>query len=327
MKTRFKLIIALPIIILLFAGCGTEQKQGLSEQVKQQIALLPQDAGVYAYVNIERLHNASFSHIFIDSARKQITGNPEFQELVEQTGLDPEKDIRDVYFALKPGSSKEKPLGLIVASGDFEPSKITEFLMKKNKHNKIMTEMYKGKKLFFSQEKASGFCFADSHTLIAGNLEQVTAWIDRREAGGSLPENSSLISQIEAMKYNKGLWLNVIPSAWQEMLKSRDFKKFNALKRLEKVWVSMDITDQVLFSAKGGFSDKEDAQLFSDAFKGVIAAGKLSVSDERDVIDILNKVDVQTEGKEISIEFKLDREDAIKLLEKKKKLRRKMMPV
>ena len=187
--------------------------------------------------------------------------------------------------------------------------------------------MYKGEELFFTEEKTSGFCFADSHTLIAGNLEQVKAWIDRRDADGNLSVNSNLISQIEAMKYNKGLWLNVIPSVWQEMLHSKDLKKFNALKSLEKVWISMDITDQVLFSAKGGFSDEENAKLFTDAFKGVIAAGKLSVSDERDVIDILNKIDVKAKGKEISIEFKLTQEDASKLLEKKKKLRRKMMPV
>ena len=134
MKTKIKFIFALLALMLLFASCGTEQKQALSEQMREQIAMLPQDAGVYAYVNIKRLHDASFSHIFIDSARKKIMHNPEFLDLIDQTGLDPEKDIREVYFALKPGSKKGKPLGLIMASGDFDPQEITGFLMKKDKH-------------------------------------------------------------------------------------------------------------------------------------------------------------------------------------------------
>lgn len=327
MRTRIKILLPLLALSLAFVSCGREQKQTLSEQMEQQISLLPQDAGVYAYVNIRRLHEASFTHDFIDSARKQILHNPEFLDLIEQTGLDPEHDIREVYFALKPGSSKGKPLGLVMADGDFDPQKITGFLMKKDKQKHILKESYKEKTLYFSKKEASGFCFFDTHTLVAGNLEQVKAWIDRREAGGIVTKNEALLSQVKEMKYNSGMWLNVIPSAWNEMLQTKDLKKLNGLKKLQKVWVSMDIRDRILFSANGVFSNTEDAQLFKDAFKGLIAAGKLAVSDERDVVDILNKIDVQTQGKTISVEFKLGKEDARKLLEKKKKLHRKIMPV
>ncbi len=327
MNRQLKRLFTILAVMLILAGCANEQKQALSGQMKQQIALLPQDAGIYAYINVKRLHNASFSHIFIDSARKQIMNNPEFLELVEQTGLDPEKDIREVYFALKPGSSKEKPLGLIVAGGDFEPQKITDFLKKKDKHKKILTENYKEKTLYYIKENAPGFCFIDAHTVVAGNLDQVKRWIDRQEAGGSVAANKDLLSQVQKMKYGNGLWLNVIPAAWQEMLKTKDLKKFNGLKKLRGIRISMDITDQVMLSANGGFVKEEDAQLFSDAFKGLIAAGKLSVSDEREIVDILNKVDVKTTGNEISIDFKMSGKEVRKLLEKKKKLRRKMMPV
>jgi hypothetical protein len=46
-----------------------------------------------------------------------------------------------------------------------------------------------------------------------------------------------------------------------------------------------------------------------------------------DLIDILNAVDVRTDGNRVSVDFKLTKKDLQKLLDKKKKLRKKMSVV
>jgi hypothetical protein len=72
------------------------------------------------------------------------------------------------------------------------------------------------------------------------------------------------------------------------------------------------------FHALGQFEDAEKAGLFRDAMKGFVATAKLSMSEDRDAIDILNKIKIDTKKDEVVIQFKMSQEDIDKLKEKRK---------
>jgi len=325
MRLRLILVLSVSVIIGLFSACSPDRETVLTTEMKEQIALLPQDAGAYGYVNVQRLHRAEFARFFVDSMKKQITESAEFETFVAETGLDPEKDIHQAYFALQAGDDKNKPLGLVVASGTFDAQKIVAFLKEKDEHHKLIEEKVSEYTIYTVPEKPMAFCFYNPETLVGGEYNLVLNWLKGRDAEGSKASiNPALLSELKSLKYKQGMWLSVNPDTWKAKLKDRDLKKLNALKSLTGLGFSMDITDKVKFSAKGDFNDEEKAKLFEEAIRGFIATGKLSVSDDREVIDILNSIKVETDDGQVMLDFKINEEEIRQLMNKQKTLKKKM---
>lgn len=325
MQIRFLAVLSVLLMVGLFSNCGPEREAALSTQMKEQIALLPQDAGAYGYVNIQRLHKANFARFFVDSMKQQLTESAEFETFVAETGLDPEKDIHEAYFALMVNDNHKKPLGLVVAGGSFDSEKIIGFLKEKDEHQKLQEEKAGAHTLYVIADKHMTFCFYNSETLIGGARDLVIKWLEGRDSKGAKAAISpALLDDLNRLKYKQGMWLSVNPETWKTKIKNTDLKKFNGLKSLTDLGFSLDITDKIKFFAKGDFDDKEKAKLFEEAIRGFIAAGKLSVSDDRDVIDILNNIRVETKDGQVTVNFKVSEKEIKQLLDKQKTLKKKM---
>jgi hypothetical protein len=100
-------------------------------------------------------------------------------------------------------------------------------------------------------------------------------------------------------------------------LKKKDIKKFKSLESLKSINLSLDLTEKFKFFGESSFSSDEQAELFYDAIKGFIAAGKLSTSDDREIVDILNSITVNNEGEEVTINIEFTKEEIEALLDKK----------
>jgi len=72
------------------------------------------------------------------------------------------------------------------------------------------------------------------------------------------------------------------------------------------------------FYGQGECIDAETADLLRDAVKGLLASVKLAVSDERDVVDTINKVNVKSKKEKVIVYFKMNTEEIKKLIEKRK---------
>jgi hypothetical protein len=95
-------------------------------------------------------------------------------------------------------------------------------------------------------------------------------------------------------------------------------KNFKGIKNIKNGSISMDFSEQLSFYGQGECLDTEKATLLSDAIKGLLASAKLAVSDERDVVDIINKVNVQTKKEKVTVQFKMNAEEIEKLIQKRK---------
>ena len=323
MRKRMYLFICFTALLFTVLACVQERSFPLASDVKKQMALLPQDAAVYGYVNFKRLHSADFSHIFVDSVKNHMYKDKDLSEFMKVTGLDPNKDIHEIYFAANPTPDKKKSSFLAVASGQFDIDKIVKFIEEEDKKHKIQQSDYEGFTLFVTDEKPIAFCFKDENTLVGGSKLNVQKWLDLQGQTGQKEMNSTVLKQIEKLKYKKGMWLNVDALVLKENIDDEHFGHINGLKSVETLGFSLDFTDKMMLNARGIFGDAEKSKLFEEAIKGFIATGKLSVSDDRDVIDILNSIDVKAEDKTVKVDFKLTEEEAKKILEKKKTFTKK----
>ena len=101
------------------------------------------------------------------------------------------------------------------------------------------------------------------------------------------------------------------PLVFKELIKG--------LKSLEQAIASFNVTDKFSFHGIGLFNDPEQTLLFHDALKGVLAMIKISASEDREAVDLINKLKTDIDGTKIEVNIKYSLEEVKKIQAYKKK--------
>lgn len=114
-------ILVVVIILLLLAGAIYLRKQAPPEAAR----LLPESDGI-VYVNLGPIRTATHFD------RHPVNYAPEYQQFIEQTGIDPERDLDEAAFALHRMDNPLGPNGIVAFSevfvGRFDGKRLTRFL-------------------------------------------------------------------------------------------------------------------------------------------------------------------------------------------------------
>ena len=82
----------------------------------------------------------------------------------------------------------------------------------------------------------------------------------------------------------------------------------------------MKVGQDLQFAGEGEFADAENAELFHDAVKGALAAAKLSMSGDREAVDVLNKIEIKIKGSRVVVNSQINKADVDKLVAKRDEL-------
>jgi hypothetical protein len=202
---------------------------------------------------------------------------------------------------------------LAVIKGNFDEGKIVDFISSHDKGHELKSQQYQDYKIYRIEDKPVRFSFPNANTLIVGVEHYVTTWLNGDE------NSHKWIKRMEKMRYKDGICFTmdakaVINEVMTQIDRMDEAKRLQALKSVEDVYFSAEATDEILFEGKGKFSDAQNAELFHDAIKGVLATVKISVSGDRDAVDIFNKIKINQDGDWITSHFKMSKEDVEKLM-------------
>ncbi|MGD9899928.1 MAG: hypothetical protein AB7T22_12455, partial [Calditrichaceae bacterium] len=183
----------------------------------------------------------------------------------------------------------------------------------------ILSKEFEGIKIYSFADKEIEFCFPDQETFVFGHKQAVRSWIEKLKAGAYKKPGGKWFDVVKDIKYKNGLYFTLNPKGvvdkmMSEMKRFDDLQRFDALKSVEKLSFSMDMDDELRFDGWGNFGKKETAELFFDSAKGFLATIKLSVSGDRNAVDIVNKVKIIQKNESVQIKFELTGEDAQKLI-------------
>ncbi|MDP2999512.1 MAG: hypothetical protein Q8N47_18630, partial [Bryobacterales bacterium] len=158
--------------------------------------LVPPDATVVAGVNVEQARITPFGQFVL----KQMPLDDEgFRKMMEATGFDPRRDLREILVASKGGQPSRHIQGIVMATGSFDPARI----LAAAKVAGVTATDYAGVEILSSKESPNGgFAFLDRSLAIAGETEQVKAAIDRYKKGGTGPA-ATCRSKIESSGCSK----------------------------------------------------------------------------------------------------------------------------
>lgn len=313
MKSKF--IFSFVIIMgsfLLFSSCEKALRETMPGTTVQHIALMPA-TDVLGYVNFQQIKKSDFFKMFRDSLHKDLVHNDEYLDFVDSSGFDFEKDISELFFAGKFDSSRDDMDGLAVVYGHFNSEKIMTYIQKESRHKELVTTEYQNYQIYAIQDEDKAICFVDSTIFIGGDMTLVKAWIDNTIQKKTQVE-SDLQARLDQIKFKTDCWLVTRAADILDKLHlDEPLKEARGLSSLKNFNMSMKLTDQINFNGEMECADAENAGLFKDAIKGFIATAKLSTSEDRETVDILNKIDIDHHKNNISVNFQFTKEDLEKL--------------
>ena len=328
MKKFLTVLLVFVTSTIILWKCAPERVEPLSTEMKNVIATLPDSSMGIGYINIGAMQESPFFSMMEKDWHKGPMHSEEYQEFMDATGLDLRKDINQVYFDLVPGTDGEKPEFLTLVMGKFDPKKITDYLMSKDEDQEITEQTFEDYKIFLLDNDQVSFSIVDNNRLIAGSSNLVKSWLKGLKQKNQGKIDPDMLEQINSLKYKNDAWftLNTEPMIGEildKMNESSEGERLAGLKSVKNLNFSMKVNDELIFSGVGNFSDNEKAKLFHDALKGFVATAKLSLSEDRDAVDVLNKIDIDTRGDQVLVNFKMSKADVEKLMEKRSRIAQK----
>jgi hypothetical protein len=164
----------------------------------QLLSMVMPDAKVVAGVNVDSAKASPFGLYVLTQMQ---SNNTDLQQLIALTGFDPTRDVHELLAATDATPGGKTPTGLVLARGNFDPATITTLAIGKG----AATEVYNSVTIIENPQKVAGIAFLNSTLVIAGDVANIKAAIDRPGTGQSLP--SSVMSQISQWSGTTDAWI------------------------------------------------------------------------------------------------------------------------
>jgi hypothetical protein len=334
MKRQMAFVFLLALTILAGA-CSKTRTTALPPSVDQHLAWIPQAVNGVVYCDVQSLRQSELGQALQKDWSAEILRMREdrdYKELLERAGFDFEKDLHSILAGFHGGRHDSASTFAAVITGNFDEQKIANTIAamrdslrerhEEYKMSDFATETYGGKTLYAVKKHGEkAFYFADAHTLVAGNKDWVQAIVDGKTADESVKQNKALTALMSKLPYADQCWLVANTAETMETLSEElgargEFKGTRAVKSLQSVALSAHVGTKADLYGEAWCDNEENSKLLAEAVKGALATAKLAVSDDRDAVDMLNRIDVDQAGKSVKFSANLDKAFFDKMREK-----------
>lgn len=164
----------------------------------QLLGLVMPDAKIVAGVNVDQAKASPFGLYVLTQMQ---SNNTAMQGLVALTGFDPTRDVHELLAATNGTPGGQTPAGLVLARGNFDPAAIASAATGKG----AVTEVYGGVTILEEPKQLAGIAFLNNTLVIAGDVANVKAAIDRPASGQSMP--AAVLAQVNQWSTSQDAWM------------------------------------------------------------------------------------------------------------------------
>ncbi len=316
---KFRLIFS--ILLLAAVSCNRSANVDISETALNDLKLLPAEPAVLFYCDFAKITSSSlaqeFMPLFDDHMHKDFF-EEEFEQFKKITGFDPEKDLTSILAAVEyEGFADRKPYFII--HGKFAEDKIIGYMQNKaNEENEEIpwfVEKINDKNLYVFKDSRTdiGFTFESETTVYLGKTNWIKNIITNKE---EIFSKQRLADLKKSVLYGDQFWLTVnIPEAEGPESFADVIGKFPLSEKISSVSMSAKLNDKLNFHGQISCDNPETSRLMVDMMKGALAAAKLRVYKDREAVDALNRIKMETKGNRVYIDGNLNQEFFDKLKE------------
>ena len=285
------------LLCLVLAGC--RGAVGTHSRIDPAMtAFIPPDTLALAGVRVDQLRATPLYRKLAGTNRL-----PRFDEFRSETGIDPERDVRELLLANDGKNS------LLIARGTFEAKAPAS----------VKTSVYQGYTLFGDGENAV-FTLIGKTIVLAGRAAVVRAAIDRHK-GGRHDAPAALLARAEALPGDAQVWAaangwtGFPPEMLPQMGNAANLNR--VLQSVEDASMSADLRVGVRAAATGDCRTAQDAKTLSESLRGLVGLGRLSVPENQsDLLRTFDGIQVMQDGRSVKIEVDIPQDLADQLVGK-----------
>jgi len=245
----------------------------------------------------------------------------QLQQLATLTGFDPRRDVNELLLASS--SAPGNKTGLAMARGVFDTAKIAAAAQSAG----AGAETYGGVSIIEDLQHQNGFAFLDSTLVVAGDLANVKAAIDRRSGGPTIP--AALAARVNQLSSAEDAWAisTVPPSTLRPPAAAPPaggINVQNALQKIESASAGVKFGSMVVVTGQAQAATPQDASSMGDVLKLFVSMAQLQASQHPEAAALAQSLVVSAQGSTVKVTLSLP-EDQIQQLVKPKAAARKVV--
>jgi hypothetical protein len=331
---------------ILVAGLGTgvfasymggiQNVMLLSGGRPAELAYIPADAKMLAFANVREVMDSELRNKFLelhmppgdspspDSADADPDTQPDTdselqgaargtQALYDATGVDVEKDIDHVVATLAGTDDNKHPL--VIARGRFDNGRIEAAIQQKSDGN-VQIEDYKGIRLVSASEKdgdSVSLAFAEPGVLVMGSNSAVKRAIDAKISGNDVRDNATLMKFVDDVDNGNAWVVSRFDAITGQTLPQEIASQLPPI-----TWFSASghVNGGVTAMIRAETRDDASAENLREVIRGFMALARLQTSQQPQIAELMNTLELGGEGKTVSLGFSISSEmiDAIAAL-------------
>jgi hypothetical protein len=278
--------------------------------------LMMPDAKVIAGVNVDQAKVSPFGQWVL--GQMQLHGN-EINQLTTLTGFDPTRDVHELMVATSATAGTQHS-GLLAARGNFDPAKINALALTKAG---AVSETYNGVIIVEDAKQTSGFAFLDSTLVIAGDLANVKAALDRTVHPTSLP--ASVATQIQTWSQSQDAWaLTTVPPGTLApnpgmppipgLGTGTGSNPNNAFQNIQQLAGGVKFGASVVVTGQAQAATAQDATQMGDVVKLLASLAQMQSNADPKLTALLQSLKVAPSGSTLNVTLSLPQDMLVQLL-------------
>ena len=264
----------------------------------QLLNLVMPDAKVLAGVNVDQAKTSPFGQYVLGLI--QSSQDTHLQELTNQTGFDPTRDVHEVLVASNgtPGSHT----GLAMARGNFDTAKI---LALATQHG-ASTETYAGVTILEDPKAEHGVAFLSPTLFVAGDIASVKGAIDRQHTPAPLP--AALTVQVNQWSGSQDAWaVSLIPTSSLKMpngapnVPGVGGQANTAFQSIQQAAGGVKFGANVVVTAQATADTAQNAQSMGDALKLLVSLAQMQGQNDANLKTLIAGLAITPQGNLLNV--------------------------
>ncbi len=315
--------IGLSVLFALFfvASCAKKPaapKAGAAK-ANDMLSLLPKESAGVIVIDVNRIMTTES----VDKAIKENKDYQKYQEFVQETGIDPQKDVFFFVGAMTGDLSQGAKDGVAVVNLKYDKDKLLAKIQKER--GELAKAEYNGFTIYQAagagEQKPVSGAFLDDSNIIFGTDSAVKRVIDvYQKKAENIWKSASLPALLKGMNTDAMVWGGfAVPAEALKKAASQN-PMLGAFADIQSIIISFDYKNQnVLAEIKAMCPDEAKTKKMADALNGFKALGAGVAAKEPLVGELLNKIEISSSADHVKINASIP-EELIKSLSEKVKV-------
>jgi len=318
MKRITAISLVLCLALFCFMACKKDAdapKAGTAKAV-DLLNLIPVDVQGVFFVDVNKAMSTEFANKMIQEDENY----QKYQEFVEKSGIDPQKDIYYVAVGIAGDLEGEDQEGVAVVNMKYDPETILGLIKEKaaEEEQELTEDEYEGATLYkvWEEGKPIAFSFIDESNIVAGNEIHVKSVLDvLNKKKDNVFKNEGLSAILDKTNKDAMLWGAILlPAETMEKAASSN-PMMGALKSISAIALYFDYKNQNIIAeilAMG--PDADSNKQVAEALTGFKSFGAMAAGEKPEIGELLNAIEITSGEDHVKIYAEIP-EELIKKLQ------------